>query len=172
MHGHRLAAVVLLGGYAVLGGAPARAAYILDGNRFPLGAYAYAVPPDAELVRRILAEQKRYAGARLDRFGGDKTLGIGAEPTGRWRLQKIEGRWWFITPEGNPFIMIAVDGAMVDDPTNMNTVHFPGDPAIARNSSGSPPGTAGSPTAGSRWPKAGGSRTGKASCGSMSSRPT
>ena len=102
------------------------------------------VKTEGELVRRIRAEVRHYAEVRLDparfdRFGGDKSLGIKSPPADKFRFEKTDGRWWFITPEGNPFLMIAVDGASLDDPTNMNTVHFPGKADMARNFEWIPP---------------------------------
>ncbi len=43
----------------------------------------------------------------LDRFGGWKKL-AGAK-TGFFHTQKIEGRWWLVTPEGNAFFSKGVD---------------------------------------------------------------
>jgi len=37
-----------------------------------------------------------------DRYGGWKK--ISAEATGFFRIEKLENRWWFITPEGNVFM--------------------------------------------------------------------
>ncbi|MFC3800729.1 carbohydrate-binding protein [Cohnella sp. GCM10012308] len=48
--------------------------------------------------------------SKYDAYGGIKSLGKYAA-TGFFRLQKIEGKWWFVTPEGYPFIMKGVDAA-------------------------------------------------------------
>jgi len=45
---------------------------------------------------------------RYDQYGGIKSLGKQAS-TGYFRLQNINGKWWFITPEGYPFIVKGVD---------------------------------------------------------------
>lgn len=45
---------------------------------------------------------------RFDRFGGVKT-GKPLAATGFFRVQKIDGRWWLVTPEGNPFYLKGVD---------------------------------------------------------------
>lgn len=45
---------------------------------------------------------------RFDRFGGVKT-GRQQKATGFFRIGKIDNRWWFITPEGNPFYLQGVD---------------------------------------------------------------
>jgi len=90
------------------------------------------VRDEEDLVRRHRADQAKYRDARLDlgrfdRFGGEKALGIHSRSTGKWRLEKIRGRWWFVTPEGNPFLMNAVDGLHCWGPT---TVEHRGKPAL------------------------------------------
>lgn len=47
---------------------------------------------------------------RYDQYGGFKSLGKQAS-TGYFRLQTINGKWWFITPDGYPFIIKGVDAA-------------------------------------------------------------
>ncbi|MGM0882898.1 MAG: hypothetical protein ACQEXQ_17910 [Bacillota bacterium] len=47
---------------------------------------------------------------RYDQYGGIKSLGKQAS-TGYFRLQTINGKWWFITPDGYPFIIKGVDAA-------------------------------------------------------------
>jgi len=97
--------------------------------------WAGKVHTDSEMVQAIAAEDSRYAGvavdsSRLDQYGGDKTLGIRSAATGAWRLQKLNGRWWFITPEGYPFIMKGVAGLGLGV-GNYNTVEYPGKPELA-----------------------------------------
>lgn len=48
--------------------------------------------------------------AKYDAYGGIKSMGKYAA-TGFFRLQKIDGKWWFITPDGYPYIMKGVDAA-------------------------------------------------------------
>lgn len=45
---------------------------------------------------------------RYDQYGGIRSLGKQAS-TGYFRLQQINGKWWFITPDGYPFIVKGVD---------------------------------------------------------------
>lgn len=45
--------------------------------------------------------------ARTDRFGGLET--VTAEITGRFRLETIRDRWWFVTPEGHAMIALGVN---------------------------------------------------------------
>jgi hypothetical protein len=82
------------------------------------------VRDEADLIRRHRADEAKYAGIGLDlrhfdKFGGDKTLGIRSRSTGKWRLEKIDGRWWFVTPEGNPFLLNAMDGLHCWGPTTV-----------------------------------------------------
>lgn len=45
---------------------------------------------------------------KLDKYGGIIT-GEPLEATGYFRCENIDGRWWFITPEGNRFISIGMN---------------------------------------------------------------
>ncbi|RTE09450.1 hypothetical protein [Paenibacillus whitsoniae] len=48
--------------------------------------------------------------AKYDRFGGIKEGGQ-YKTTGYFRLQKIDNKWWFVTPDGYKFILKGVDAA-------------------------------------------------------------
>lgn len=103
----------------------------------PFGQWVHDAWPgkihdEAELAKRLNDEVARYAKverdpATFDRFGGSKTLGLAAPATGKWRLKKINRRWWFITPDGNPFILIGADGANC---WGVNTVEHPDRPEL------------------------------------------
>ena len=61
---------------------------------------------------RLLNEQNLLASGpllpHLDLYGG--TLSLASQTsTGRFRLQKINGKWWLITPDGNLFFASGVD---------------------------------------------------------------
>ncbi|MFZ2656225.1 MAG: hypothetical protein WAX69_14940, partial [Victivallales bacterium] len=45
---------------------------------------------------------------RFDQYGGVKA-GPSAAASGFFRLENLNNRWWFITPEGNRFLVIGVD---------------------------------------------------------------
>jgi len=47
-------------------------------------------------------------GVQLDRFGG--LMSVRSEATGRFRVDLIDGVWWFITPEGHGFYSVGVTG--------------------------------------------------------------
>jgi len=68
----------------------------------------------AELVSHHETDEALYANVELnnrvfDKYGGNKTLGIYVTPDGKWHLQKIDNKWWFITPAGYPFLIIGMD---------------------------------------------------------------
>lgn len=48
-------------------------------------------------------------GPHYDRFGGDRSVRLRA--TGRFRTQRIGGRWWLVTPEGHPYWFAGVANA-------------------------------------------------------------
>lgn len=48
-------------------------------------------------------------GPAFDAYGG--WAGIQSEATGFFRVEKIDQRWWFITPDGHPFFMNSPSGA-------------------------------------------------------------
>lgn len=71
------------------------------------------VTTEAQLRQEYAAEAAALADvaldpARYDPYGGIKSLGKQAS-TGYFRLQAINGKWWFITPDGYPFIVKGVD---------------------------------------------------------------
>ena len=52
------------------------------------------------------------ATAKFDRYGGD--LSVRLHATGRFRTQRVGGRWWLVTPEGHPYWFAGIANA---DPT-------------------------------------------------------
>lgn len=55
-----------------------------------------------------LIRDAKFDPAKFDRFGGRLDAGQ-FEATGRFRLQKIDGRHWLITPEGHRYFLIGCD---------------------------------------------------------------
>jgi len=54
-------------------------------------------------------EARLAAGAiRYTRYGGYPEMRVGA--TGFFRVEEIDGRWWFVDPEGHPFLSTGVNG--------------------------------------------------------------
>ncbi|MEU4721281.1 hypothetical protein AB0G06_16800 [Nonomuraea dietziae] len=88
------------------------------------GQYLYEdwpgkVTSDARLSEDREQEWERLQDVSLDRavhdrYGGVKALG--RQPAdGFFRLRKIEGRWWFVTPDGYPFLLKGVDSVSHDE---------------------------------------------------------
>jgi hypothetical protein len=75
-----------------------------------------AWPPGAGEARRDTLRIRLPAHARfdpaslvftaLDRFGG--ALDVASAATGRFRVEEIDGRWWFVTPAGHGFFSAGV----------------------------------------------------------------
>jgi len=85
------------------------------------------------LISRNNAEELKYANVtrdpiKSDRFGGSKVLGFSFPVSSNWHLAKNDGRWWFITPDGNPFLFLGLNGFTC---YGYNTVEHPDYPEIA-----------------------------------------
>jgi len=55
-----------------------------------------------QLTRELAAEEKAFGSAAdfgYGRYGGYKSTQ--AKATGYFRVEQIDGRWWFVDPEGN-----------------------------------------------------------------------
>ena len=81
------------------------------------GQFAHAEWPekvhsDADLRDDLARESARIAAsprpAAWDRFGGWKN-GPRLAATGRFRTEKVNGKWWLVTPEGSLFFSTGVD---------------------------------------------------------------
>ena len=58
--------------------------------------------------RRSAFDPAALAWLEMDRYGGWK--GIQREATGRFRVEEIDGVWWFVTPEGHAYYCAGVTG--------------------------------------------------------------
>jgi hypothetical protein len=65
-----------------------------------------------EQLARELAEEEKSFGSAADfgwgRYGGYKDTQ--AKATGFFRVEKIDGRWWFVDPEGHLFLSTGING--------------------------------------------------------------
>lgn len=76
------------------------------------GRCVSSTPENATMAAyRERLDELRYENARnpveLDRFGGwmDAPASLGEpEPGDYFRVKKLDGTWWFITPDGHPFV--------------------------------------------------------------------
>ncbi|HYZ40731.1 MAG TPA: hypothetical protein VE687_08905, partial [Stellaceae bacterium] len=101
---------------------------IVDG----FGQYRPATWPEkvssVETLRARGAEEARERAewlARLparDRFGGLE--GGGFRATGFFHTEKRDGRWWLVTPDGNPFFSIGMDVVAPGGPTYVDGREF------------------------------------------------
>ncbi|PZG01925.1 hypothetical protein [Micromonospora deserti] len=102
------------------------------------GQYLYQdwpgkVTSDEQLRQEYRDEAARLADVRrdtatYDRYGGVRALGDHGA-AGFFRLEKVNGRWWFVTPDGHLFFLKGVD-SVSDEEWGYGTVH--------RNADGSP----------------------------------
>lgn len=81
------------------------------------GEWPGKIRADRELVAAVAAEKQLEAelGARTEysQYGGWKK-GPRLEATGAFRLQKHDGRWWFVDPDGYLFWSSGVSGVGID----------------------------------------------------------
>jgi hypothetical protein len=64
-----------------------------------------------QLARELAAEEKAFGKASdfgYGRYGG--YLDTRAKATGYFRVEQIDGRWWFVDPEGHLFLSTGVNG--------------------------------------------------------------
>ena len=70
------------------------------------------VRSDSELVEDLAREEAAIAisprPGSWDRFGGWKD-GPQLEPSGNFRVEKVNGRWWFVAPSGHLFFSTGID---------------------------------------------------------------
>jgi hypothetical protein len=66
-----------------------------------------------EQLARELAEEEKNFGSAADfgygRYGGYKSTQ--AKATGFFRVEQIDGRWWFVDPEGHLFLSTGINGS-------------------------------------------------------------
>ena len=72
------------------------------------------VTSDAQLRAEAASEWETLKDVRPDLTTHDRYLGrregLGLKATGWFRTQKLHGRWWLVTPEGNRFFLQGCDG--------------------------------------------------------------
>ncbi|NBD24753.1 discoidin domain-containing protein [Paenibacillus glycinis] len=82
-------------------------------------AWPGKIASDAQLRQNYADEAAALASVALDPalydpYGGVKRIGK-FDSTGFFRLQQIDGKWWFVTPDGYPFLLKGVDAASLWD---------------------------------------------------------
>jgi len=65
-----------------------------------------------QLAQELAAEEKNFGSAAdfgYGRYGGYKSTQVKA--TGFFRVEQIDGRWWFVDPEGHLFLSTGINGS-------------------------------------------------------------
>lgn len=73
-----------------------------------------------EYLKNVTLDETKY-----DRFGGMKT-GKNYGATGFFRVEKVDGVWWFVSPEGNLFYLKGIDGITYDELSHYTPQYRPG----------------------------------------------
>ncbi len=77
-------------------------------------AWSGKIRSDADLKAAAREEKARLASVPaaqgFDKFGGSKTLGWREKATGFFRVTQRGGKWWLLTPDGNPCFYVGVCG--------------------------------------------------------------
>ena len=79
-------------------------------GQFAHADWRFKVKDDAALRKDLAAETERLKPApeTWDRFGGWKD-GPTLKATGHFRTEKVDGKWWLVTPEGHLFFSVGLD---------------------------------------------------------------
>ena len=83
-------------------------------GQFKHAEWKFKVHSDEELKRDLAAETNHLHSApeSWDRFGGWKD-GPKLKATGSFRTEKVDGKWWLVTPEGHLFFSVGLDVSQV-----------------------------------------------------------
>jgi hypothetical protein len=90
---------------------------VLDGFGQFTGADWPGKVRNVEQLRASVAEDRTWMPRDgYDVYGGWET-GPHLQATGRFRTQQVDGKWWFVTPEGRLFFSLGVDCVGYSNPT-------------------------------------------------------
>ena len=84
-------------------------------GQFAHGTWRYKVKSYDELLADLADERGRLRGApeSWDEYGGWAN-GPQLEATGSFRTEKVNGKWWFVTPSGHLFYSLGINVVKVD----------------------------------------------------------
>lgn len=89
-------------------------------GQYSRGKWSGKMANDDTMRKHLSAEQRELARLPslpdMDRYGGWKS-GPKRNPTGWFRVEKIDGVWWLITPDGQPFFSAGIDCVGMGDAT-------------------------------------------------------
>ena len=79
-------------------------------GQFAHADWRFKVKNDETFAKDLAAERKHLKDApeEWDRFGGWKN-GPKLRATGHFRTEKVDGKWWLVTPEGHLFFSVGLD---------------------------------------------------------------
>ena len=79
-------------------------------GQFAHADWRFKVKSDETFAKDLAAERKHLKDApeEWDRFGGWKD-GPKLRATGHFRTEKVDGKWWLVTPEGHLFFSVGLD---------------------------------------------------------------
>ena len=79
-------------------------------GQFAHADWRFKVKNDEMFAKDLAAERKHLKDApeEWDRFGGWKD-GPKLRATGHFRTEKVDGKWWLVTPEGHLFFSVGLD---------------------------------------------------------------
>ena len=92
-----------------------KSATLEAGDEIPQPPFVDSVPSGGKIPAMKVTEQAKHPLPDRDKYGGFMSLSLKA--TGNFRVEKVNGRWVFVTPDGHPFIAI---GANHTGPTIRN----------------------------------------------------
>lgn len=83
---------------------------VLDGFGQNINAHWWGkIQSEEQAKKRLNAESARFKPAQNVDFYGGMANGPLLKATGRFRTEKYQGRWWFVTPQGHLFYSIGVN---------------------------------------------------------------
>src|SRR5208283_2310920 len=86
---------------------------VLDGfKQWALADWPRKIKSQEQLTQELAAEEKAFGSAAdfgYGKYGGYKNTQ--ARATGFFRVEKIDGRWWFVDPEGHLFLSTGTNGS-------------------------------------------------------------
>jgi hypothetical protein len=86
---------------------------VLDSfKQWALADWPRKIKSQEQLTQELAAEEKAFGSAAdfgYGKYGGYKNTQ--ARATGFFRVEKIDGRWWFVDPEGHLFLSTGTNGA-------------------------------------------------------------
>ena len=84
-------------------------------GQYAHGEWQYKVHDEAELAEDLRHERLylKHAPGAWDEYGG-WAKGPQLEATGHFRVEKVDGRWWFVTPSGHLFYSLGINVIKTD----------------------------------------------------------